>query len=308
MREANRAWLTSPMGVANLGQSYPAGLHAAVPNAAALLRAITEVITTTPDADRVVSGLTVPCHEYDAEHWTSVSLSTAMRQNRRCWMVLHQDATAQKQEERRQEMVLRTAMIQACPQDPTVRERRVATMLGELLNASAVVVWERAATGALRARPLETASSSPRVATIAHTKQLTAVMDGNTAEWLRLLDGTPCFAVPVSQHERVVLLHFQPRPRFDLDTLTLVARALRPTTTLLAHARAARARTPREARRTLDPDDARYPDLAQHERLHIERTLALCGNNIVRAAQALGIARSTLYERLKDYGVTLSVR
>jgi len=223
-------------------------------------------------------------------------------------MVLHQDATAQRQEERRQEIILRTAAIQACPQDPTVRERRVAAAVGELLHASAVVVWEREPAGALRARPLETGTLSPRVATIAHTRQLTAVMDGDAAEWLRLPDGTPCFAVPLIQRERVVLMHFAPRPRFDHETLTLVARALRPTTTLLAHARAARGRTRREARRVLDPDDARYPSLAQHERLHIERTLALCGNNMVRAAQALGIARSTLYERLKDYGVSVTVR
>lgn len=308
MREANRAWLTSPLGVASLGQSYTAALRAAVPSAASLLYVVTEVIATTPESDRVVSGLTVACHDGDAEHWISVSLSTALRQGRRSWMVLHQDATAQRQEERRQEIILRTAAIQACPQDPAARERRVATAVGELLHASAVVVWEREASGALRARPLETGSLSPRVATIAHTRQLAAVMDGDAAEWLRLPDGTPCFAVPLSRRERVVLLHFPPRPRFDRDTLTLVARALRPTTTLLAHARAARGRTPRAARQAMDPDDARYPTLAQHERLHIERTVALCGNNMVRAAQVLGIARSTLYERLKDYGVTISVR
>lgn len=223
-------------------------------------------------------------------------------------MALHLDATAQGREARRHQIVLRAATIQACPSDPTLRERRVAVALGELLQSSSVVLWERTQHGSLRARPLETRSRTGQVPTIAHTRQLSAVMDGRTAEWLVLPDGTPCFAVPLAPRERVVLFHFLPRPRFDDETLALVARSLCPTTTFLAPARPARGRSRREARGALPEDDRRYPTLAEHERVHIERTLALCGNNMVRAARVLGIARSTLYERLKGYNIPVTGR
>jgi hypothetical protein len=172
-----------------------------------------------------------------------------------------------------------------------------------------VVLWERSATGQLRARPLETNQLAPQVATIAHTRQLLGVMDGDAAQWIRPGDGTACYAVPVKAHEQVVLLHFARRPRFDAETLRLVARALQSDPTARRDARAGRGRSPREIRRQLGhdagPDSAR---LALHERLHIERTLALHRNNMLRTAQALGIARSTLYERIKDYGITVAPR
>ena len=43
--------------------------------------------------------------------------------------------------------------------------------------------------------------------------------------------------------------------------------------------------------------------LASVERLHIGRVLAHFGGNRVRAAEALGITRTTLYKRLRDYGL-----
>src|SRR5262249_45223506 len=43
--------------------------------------------------------------------------------------------------------------------------------------------------------------------------------------------------------------------------------------------------------------------LAEAERTHIIRTLERCGGNHSRAAEALGIGRTTLWRKLKDYGI-----
>jgi len=48
--------------------------------------------------------------------------------------------------------------------------------------------------------------------------------------------------------------------------------------------------------------------LAELERRHIEKTLAEENGHVERAAKRLGIPRSTLYERLKRYGITSSQR
>jgi len=48
--------------------------------------------------------------------------------------------------------------------------------------------------------------------------------------------------------------------------------------------------------------------LAELERRHIEKTLAEENGHVERAAKRLGIPRSTLYERLKRYGITPSQR
>jgi DNA-binding NtrC family response regulator len=44
------------------------------------------------------------------------------------------------------------------------------------------------------------------------------------------------------------------------------------------------------------------------ERAHILRVLALCGNNKVHAARALGITRATLYVRLQEYAAEAAGR
>lgn len=221
-------------------------------------------------------------------------------------MVLHQDATARCRDERRHDVVKLAAATHAFGSDPAQRERRLAVALGELLLSSSVVSWERTPSGSLRARTLDASSRTEHVPTIAHTRQLGAVMDGRTAAWLVLPDGSPCFAVPIASQERVVVFHFAPRPPFDGATLALVARALCPEAAPPARTQPPRSRSRRDAGVALDDGDGRYPTLAEHERAHIERTLALCGNNMVRAARALGIARSTLYERLKCYGSPLA--
>ncbi len=46
--------------------------------------------------------------------------------------------------------------------------------------------------------------------------------------------------------------------------------------------------------------------LEQVERLHIERVLASENGNVVRAAQRLHVPRSSLYQKLKKYGITVS--
>jgi len=43
--------------------------------------------------------------------------------------------------------------------------------------------------------------------------------------------------------------------------------------------------------------------LAEIERAHIAQTLERCGWNHSRAAEALGIGRTTLWRKLKDYGL-----
>ncbi|TBR19621.1 sigma-54-dependent Fis family transcriptional regulator, partial [bacterium] len=43
--------------------------------------------------------------------------------------------------------------------------------------------------------------------------------------------------------------------------------------------------------------------LGDMEREHILMTLDACGGNQVEAAKRLGIARNTLWRKLKDYGV-----
>ena len=56
---------------------------------------------------------------------------------------------------------------------------------------------------------------------------------------------------------------------------------------------------PVHARSVVDDDLS----LAEAERLHIGRVLARCGGNRLQAARMLGITRSTLYKRLREYGL-----
>ena len=58
--------------------------------------------------------------------------------------------------------------------------------------------------------------------------------------------------------------------------------------------------TPVHARAAADDADL---SLADAERLHIGRVLARCGGNRLQAARMLGITRSTLYKRLREYGL-----
>jgi transcriptional regulator of acetoin/glycerol metabolism len=59
-------------------------------------------------------------------------------------------------------------------------------------------------------------------------------------------------------------------------------------------------------------DEATWPalpsqrNLAAVEQAHIVQTLERCGWNHSRAADALGIARTTLWRKLKDYGLDRS--
>jgi DNA-binding NtrC family response regulator len=41
------------------------------------------------------------------------------------------------------------------------------------------------------------------------------------------------------------------------------------------------------------------------ERLHVERVLQRTGGNVTDAAQILGMARRTLYDRMKALGIAL---
>ncbi len=96
---------------------------------------------------------------------------------------------------------------------------------------------------------------------------------------------------------------------FDAETLRIVSHALHPSPSPRASASARRGRSPREIRRQLGQEESTAsPSLALQERQHIERTLERCGYNLLRTAQALGIARSTLYERIKDYGIKVPSR
>lgn len=40
--------------------------------------------------------------------------------------------------------------------------------------------------------------------------------------------------------------------------------------------------------------------LAEIERRHIQKTMRACGGNVSRTARALGISRSTLYEKMRQ--------
>lgn len=51
-----------------------------------------------------------------------------------------------------------------------------------------------------------------------------------------------------------------------------------------------------------DPWPEELPTLAAVERAHIERVIAACDGKIIRAARVLGVARATLYRRLREYG------
>lgn len=305
--EVNQAWLHSDPGVASVGQNYVDGLQGVAREESSFVRVIGELLRSPPVRGRSVNGLTIRRCSSDTEHWIHVSPSTVERGGRLGWMVVHQDATALWQMMRRQQVTVRAATIVATPQEPRQRECLLATMLGEVLHANAAVLWTRGA-GSLRAQLLEIPNRPRELPTSEHLRQIEAVMDGDAAEWLTLHDGTPCFAVPLAGGHRAALLYFARRPRFDDATLTLAARTLRPAVSLMAHARAARDRTPRESRPLFDSEGAEYPSLARQQRLHIERTLEICGYNVVRTARTLGIARSTLYERLKEYGITIGVR
>jgi len=307
--EVNDAWRAGPLQVAALGVRYLDGLRALAPSELDALEALSRALHAPSASADEVTERTLVCHDHDSEHWINVSFSTVSLGDRPACLVIQQDATALRQLERRQRLSRCIARMQASALGPEQRLHRLAMTIGEVLHSSVVVLWERAPSGVLRARPLESRRLSPQVATIAHTRQLVAVMDGHTAQWIRLVDGTPCLAVPLKAQEQVVLFHFPHRPRFDADTLRVVSRALQPDPSLREAARGPRARSPREIRRQLghEGDDA-SPSLALQERQHIERTLGLCGYNMLRTAQALGIARSTLYERIKDYGIKVPPR
>jgi len=49
--------------------------------------------------------------------------------------------------------------------------------------------------------------------------------------------------------------------------------------------------------------DGRFETLAEVERRHIERAMALAGGNKKKAAEMLGIPRSSLYDKLREYGL-----
>lgn len=52
-----------------------------------------------------------------------------------------------------------------------------------------------------------------------------------------------------------------------------------------------------------DDDEIAVPTLAELEQRHVREVLERCGGNRARAAQLLGIATSTLYDRLRRYGM-----
>jgi transcriptional regulator of acetoin/glycerol metabolism len=54
---------------------------------------------------------------------------------------------------------------------------------------------------------------------------------------------------------------------------------------------------------SLKLDDARQAALEQVEREHILRVLKIVGGSRTRAADMLGVSRSTLWEKVKRYGI-----
>ncbi|MFZ5786239.1 MAG: sigma-54-dependent transcriptional regulator, partial [Acidobacteriota bacterium] len=52
-------------------------------------------------------------------------------------------------------------------------------------------------------------------------------------------------------------------------------------------------------------DAERLQTLAEVEAAHIREVLGACGGNVSRAAVLLGVARSTLYEKLRDHGIVV---
>ena len=50
-------------------------------------------------------------------------------------------------------------------------------------------------------------------------------------------------------------------------------------------------------------DDGRLPTMKEMERMHVERVLERTGGNVTEAAAILGMARRTLYDRLKSLGL-----
>jgi len=51
------------------------------------------------------------------------------------------------------------------------------------------------------------------------------------------------------------------------------------------------------------PETSRVPSLDEIVRDHILHVLQICGGHKTRTSQLLGIDRSTLWKKLRDYGV-----
>ena len=58
-------------------------------------------------------------------------------------------------------------------------------------------------------------------------------------------------------------------------------------------------------RRPVRAVDGPMVTLKEMERLHIERVLERSGGNVSEAAQVLGLARRTLYDRIKALGIAI---
>ena len=56
------------------------------------------------------------------------------------------------------------------------------------------------------------------------------------------------------------------------------------------------------------PSDPGSSTLEEMDRIHIKRALAAEGGRVKDAAQRLGIPRSTLYQKIKNYGIRLPYR
>ena len=50
-------------------------------------------------------------------------------------------------------------------------------------------------------------------------------------------------------------------------------------------------------------ESEQFLSLDEVERLHIQRILAATGNNLSRGAEILGVTRSTLYNKMRKYGI-----